>query len=130
VTPIFAFIGAVIGASIGSFLACVAYRIPRRISISGRSFCDSCGAVIPGYLNVPLVGFLLLRGRSRCCHERLPVQMFVWEAFCACVGAAVCAISSVRTTDAATALWRGPLSLLAFAVAAMLVASVVSAFRR
>lgn len=129
-TLLFAFIGVVIGASIGSFLACAAYRIPRRISLNGRSFCDSCGELIPGYLNAPLLSWLALRGRSRCCGRRLSRRMLAWEALCGAVGGAVGVLSSVHTENAAVAFWRGPLILLAFAFVAMLVASVVSAVRR
>ena len=60
-----AFLG---GLLVGSFLTVVAHRVPRGDSIVGpRSRCPSCGAQIAAYDNVPVVSWLVLRGRARCC---------------------------------------------------------------
>jgi leader peptidase (prepilin peptidase) / N-methyltransferase len=64
-TTIFLFI---FGLLIGSFLTVVAYRVPRGESVvGGRSHCPTCGAQIAAYDNVPVLSWLLLRGRARCC---------------------------------------------------------------
>lgn len=56
------------GLMVGSFVTVVAHRVPRGESIVGpRSRCPSCGAQIAAYDNVPVVSWLLLRGRARCC---------------------------------------------------------------
>jgi leader peptidase (prepilin peptidase)/N-methyltransferase len=56
------------GAVMGSFVSVVAHRVPRGESVVGpRSRCPSCGAQIAAYDNVPVVSWLLLRGRARCC---------------------------------------------------------------
>jgi leader peptidase (prepilin peptidase)/N-methyltransferase len=56
------------GLLIGSFLTVVAHRVPRGESVvGGRSHCPSCGAQIAAYDNVPVLSWLLLRGRARCC---------------------------------------------------------------
>ena len=56
------------GLLIGSFLTVVAHRVPRGESVvGGRSHCPSCGAQIAAYDNVPILSWLLLRGRARCC---------------------------------------------------------------
>ncbi len=61
-------IAVVAGLLIGSFLNVVAYRVPRRLSvIAPGSFCPSCRAPIRGYDNVPIVSWLVLRGRCRHC---------------------------------------------------------------
>jgi leader peptidase (prepilin peptidase)/N-methyltransferase len=63
-----AILGFVGGAVIGSFVSVVAHRVPRGESIVGpRSRCPACGAQIAAYDNVPVVSWLLLRGRARCC---------------------------------------------------------------
>jgi leader peptidase (prepilin peptidase)/N-methyltransferase len=68
----FAFMG---GLAAGSFMSVVAHRVPRRLSIVGpRSQCPSCGAQIAAYDNVPVVSWLLLRGRCRHCRERISVR--------------------------------------------------------
>ncbi len=56
------------GLIFGSFLTVVAHRVPRGESVvGGRSHCPACGAQIAAYDNVPVVSWLLLRGRARCC---------------------------------------------------------------
>ncbi len=68
----FGFLG---GAVTGSFLSVVAHRVPRGESIVGpRSRCASCGAQIAAYDNVPIVSWLLLRGRCRHCGERISIR--------------------------------------------------------
>ncbi len=60
-----AFLG---GLLVGSFVTVVAHRLPRGESIVGpRSRCPSCGAQIAAYDNVPVLSWLALRGRARCC---------------------------------------------------------------
>ena len=60
-----AFLG---GLAAGSFATAVAHRVPRGISIAlARSQCRDCGAQIAARDNVPVLSWLLLRGRARCC---------------------------------------------------------------
>lgn len=61
------------GASIASFLNVVAYRLPRGKKITGFSRCPYCQVGIRGQDNIPLLGWLKLRGRCRAC--RLPISM-------------------------------------------------------
>jgi leader peptidase (prepilin peptidase)/N-methyltransferase len=61
-------LAAVFGAVIGSFVNVVAYRLPRRESlVSPGSRCPGCGNAIKPYDNVPVIGWLMLRGRCRAC---------------------------------------------------------------
>jgi leader peptidase (prepilin peptidase)/N-methyltransferase len=54
-------------------LALMAYRIPRKLSIiTPRSFCDSCKKQISAWNNIPLVSYLVLKGKSRCCGAKIP----------------------------------------------------------
>jgi leader peptidase (prepilin peptidase)/N-methyltransferase len=67
--------GLIGGAVAGSFLSVVAHRVPRGESIVGpRSRCPGCGATIAAYDNVPIVSWLLLRGRCRRCGERISIR--------------------------------------------------------
>lgn len=60
------------GLVIGSFVTAVAHRVPRGMSLAGpRSQCPSCGAQIAAYDNVPVLSWVLLRGRARCCGARI-----------------------------------------------------------
>lgn len=65
----FAFLG---GMVFGSFASVVAHRIPRGESFAtGRSRCPGCGHQIAAYDNVPVLSWLMLRGRCRNCGERI-----------------------------------------------------------
>lgn len=60
------------GACCGSFVNVVAYRLPREISIvRPASFCPRCRAPIPFWTNVPVLGYLMLRGRCARCGGRI-----------------------------------------------------------
>ncbi len=63
------------GAAVGSFLNVCIARIPEGLSIvSPPSRCPRCGHPIRFYDNIPIVGFLLLRGKCRDCRERISVR--------------------------------------------------------
>jgi leader peptidase (prepilin peptidase)/N-methyltransferase len=62
------------GLALGSFLNVVAARVPlRRSIVRPPSACMSCGREISWYDNVPLLSYILLRGRCRHCQARIPV---------------------------------------------------------
>jgi len=64
-----------LGLIFGSFLTVVIGRLPRGESIvRPRSRCPACGAEILARDNVPVVSWLLLRGRCRACGERISVE--------------------------------------------------------
>jgi leader peptidase (prepilin peptidase)/N-methyltransferase len=72
-----------LGAMVGSFLNVVAYRLPRgRSVVKGRSHCPACGCQIPACDNIPVFGWLLLRGRCRGCHAAIPARYPIVEAVC------------------------------------------------
>ena len=72
---------AVMGAIFGSFLNVVAYRLPRGESLSRpRSRCPSCDTPIRPYDNVPVLSWLLLRGRCRACGVRISARYPLVEA--------------------------------------------------
>ena len=86
-----------LGASIGSFLNVVVYRLPLRISlIEPGSHCPACKHRIRWFDNVPILGWLMLRGRCRDCSAKISVRYPIVEAitavlflalgWCECVG--------------------------------------------
>jgi len=63
------------GLVIGSFVTVVAHRVPRRESVVGpRSRCPECGETIAARDNVPVLSWLALRGRARCCGARISAR--------------------------------------------------------
>ena len=70
-TAVFEVGAALLGACVGSFLNVVVHRLPQedaaKRSLGGRSRCPRCGAPIRWFDNVPVLGWLVLRGRARCC---------------------------------------------------------------
>ncbi len=63
-----------IGTAIGSFLNVLIDRLPHNKRIDGRSHCDHCHKTLSPWDLIPLISFLLLRGRCRYCHKKLSGQ--------------------------------------------------------
>ena len=84
---------ALVGGLIGSFLNVVIWRLPRAESIvSPGSRCPACEEPIAPYDNLPVVSWLLLRGRCRHCNARIPVRYPLVELLTALSFAAVVAV--------------------------------------
>lgn len=65
----------ILGLIFGSFASVAAYRIPQRQSIAkGRSKCPHCGRTITAAENIPVVSYLVLKGRCRGCGERISLR--------------------------------------------------------
>jgi leader peptidase (prepilin peptidase)/N-methyltransferase len=87
----------VAGLLIGSFVTVVAHRVPRGESIVGpRSRCPSCGTQIAAYDNLPVLSWVVLGGRSRCCGERISPRYPLTEVT---VGLAFAATTAVLWDD-------------------------------
>lgn len=66
---------ALLGVSIGSFLNVVAYRVPAGLSVvRPASACPGCGHAIAGRDNIPVLSWLILRGRCRECRMRISAR--------------------------------------------------------
>lgn len=68
---IFSLFLLVLGFVVGSFLGMLVFRVPRGMSILGRSFCDHCREPIPWYQNIPVFYYLFSRGRTSCCRKSI-----------------------------------------------------------
>jgi prepilin signal peptidase PulO-like enzyme (type II secretory pathway) len=75
---------AAVGGCIGSFLNVVVYRLPRGKNLSyPGSACPLCGHPIRWYHNIPIFGWLILRGRCHDCHAPIAPRYPMVEAIVA-----------------------------------------------
>lgn len=96
---------ALIGLSVGSFLNVVVHRVPRGLSVvRPASACPACGAAIRRRDNVPLVSWLVLRGRCRDCGAPISVRYPAVEALTALLFVGVL----VRLAVVEDRLWAVP----------------------
>ena len=79
-SPFVSLVVFIFGALIGSFLNVCIVRLPKDESIvTPPSHCPHCNAEIPFYDNIPLLSYLILRGRCRFCRERISPRYFSVE---------------------------------------------------
>lgn len=104
--------GFLFGAAIGSFLNVVIYRVPRGQSIvSPPSHCPSCGHRIAWYENLPIVSYLVLRGRCAHCDAGIDLRYPAVELLGGVLGVACVAFFGVS-----------PMAIRSFVFVAMLLA--------
>jgi prepilin signal peptidase PulO-like enzyme (type II secretory pathway) len=84
-------------ASLNSFLAVVAERVPVGLPITGRSVC-ACGRQLEARENIPVLGYLLARGKTRCCGGLIPANYAVCELICAVSGSVAASLLIVFGT--------------------------------
>jgi leader peptidase (prepilin peptidase)/N-methyltransferase len=83
-----------LGLMIGSFLNVVAYRVPRGESlVKPGSHCTTCGEAVRPYDNVPVLSWLLLRGRCRGCGDRISARYPAIELVTGLVFAAIAIVN-------------------------------------
>jgi leader peptidase (prepilin peptidase)/N-methyltransferase len=71
---------AAFGLAFGSFANAAIDRLPRGHSLNGRSQCDACGRTLRVIELIPLLSYIVLRGRCARCHEPIGLRTFAIEA--------------------------------------------------
>ena len=103
------------GACIGSFLNVVIYRLPRDKSlVTPPSACPGCEKNIVFYDNIPLLSWLILRGRCRNCKMKISVRYFIVELIMALIFLAVFILYFVVTPPVRSIEVDGGVGLEAF----------------
>ncbi|MDP3882563.1 MAG: prepilin peptidase [Candidatus Staskawiczbacteria bacterium] len=69
----------IFGICIGSFLNVVIYRLEKKESLKGRSFCPSCNHKLSWQDLFPVLSFLFLLGKCRYCHKKISLQYPIIE---------------------------------------------------
>lgn len=108
-------VAGILGAVVGSFLNVLIYRLPRHRSVVwGRSMCPGCGKDIAAYDNIPILSYVLLRGRCRRCAWHVPFRYPLVEVLSALA--------------AVLALWRFGVTLQAAWIYAFVAIMIVITF--
>ena len=103
------------GLLAGSFLNVCIYRWPREQSVvSPRSRCTNCSGWIAWYDNIPLLSFVLLRGRCRKCNQAIPLRYPLVEFLTATTYALIAATVGFNLEAARDALLASMLIVLFF----------------
>lgn len=71
--------GFLIGAFLGSFVLCMADRSLTKETFFGRSFCPKCKKTLKWYDLFPIFSYLLLKGKCRFCHKKIPLEYLLVE---------------------------------------------------
>jgi prepilin signal peptidase PulO-like enzyme (type II secretory pathway) len=70
----------ILGTCLGSFYACIGYRIPNKIStVKPNSFCPNCKTPLKWYMNIPLFSFIYLKGKCAFCKEKISRLYIITE---------------------------------------------------
>jgi leader peptidase (prepilin peptidase) / N-methyltransferase len=102
-------VGVSLGLVFGSFLNVVIHRLPRGENLAfPASHCTSCGTPIRAFDNLPVLGWLLLRGRARCCKAPISPRYPLVELLGGLLGGALIQVA-VLTLPLDTPLWQGGL---------------------
>ncbi len=99
--PVLIALAAVFGLMAGSFFNVVIYRMPRGESVVWPpSKCPTCGYRIPFYLNVPVLAWLILRGKCKSCRSPISAQYPLIEALTGATAGGVAAFFAYTHPEA------------------------------
>jgi leader peptidase (prepilin peptidase)/N-methyltransferase len=116
----------VFGLLWGSFLNVVIWRVPREMSVvTPGSHCPACGKPIAFYDNIPIVSFLLLGGRARCCKAKMSPRYPLVEAL---GGAASIALFEIVIRKLPPTVPLGTAALLYVTYLALMLGMIAAAF--
>lgn len=96
--------GFFLGGVFASFYGVVAERVPKRLSLGGRSNC-ACGRRLRASENVPILGWLATGGTARCCGASLPRSYLIAEIGGGLGVAAVSLLAGIAAGITVIALW-------------------------
>jgi leader peptidase (prepilin peptidase) / N-methyltransferase len=114
----------VFGCLWGSFLNVVIYRVPRGMSVvRPASHCPGCGAAIRPLDNVPVLSWVLLGGRARCCGVRVSPRYVAVEVLGGVVALAIAEVAIRPLPGSTSVVHAASIFLADFALALALIAA-------
>lgn len=73
----------ILGAIMGSFLGCMGFRIPNKIKTTyPSSYCPHCKKELKWYMNIPILSYIILKGKCAYCKKEIGLIYFVTELLC------------------------------------------------
>jgi leader peptidase (prepilin peptidase)/N-methyltransferase len=112
------------GAMWASFVNVVVHRVPREMSVvRPGSHCPACGTPIGALDNVPILSWLVLRGRARCCGARISPRYVVVEVIGGLLALAIFEVAVRPLAGGTSLLHAGSIFLSEFALAMALLAA-------
>lgn len=118
---VFAFVWGCLWAS---FVNVVVYRVPRGMSVvRPGSHCPGCGAAVRALDNVPLLSWVLLGGRARCCGVRISPRYVVVELLGGVMALAIAEVVAAELPGGATLFHAAAIFLADLALALALMAA-------
>jgi leader peptidase (prepilin peptidase) / N-methyltransferase len=108
----------------GSFVNVVIYRVPREMSVvRPGSHCPHCGSPVAAFDNVPIVSWLMLRGRARCCNAAISPRYAIVELLGGVLALAVAELVLYDVPEHASVAYAGAVFVADFALAMALLAA-------
>ncbi len=80
-TILYAILFFFLGSLLTSFFQVIAYRLPKKETLLGRSYCPNCHVDLRLVDVLPLFGYLINRGKCHFCHEKISISYFLSELF-------------------------------------------------
>lgn len=80
-TILYAILFFFLGSLLTSFFQVLAYRLPKKETLLGRSYCPNCHVDLRLVDVLPLFGYLINRGKCHFCHEKISLSYFLSELF-------------------------------------------------
>ena len=109
------FVVFIFGLFVGSFLNVCIYRLPKGKSIVfPPSHCPACGKNILWYDNIPILSYILLRGRCRSCRTKISPRYLIVEGLTACLALALYIVFGLTPKFAAYAVMTCGLIIATF----------------
>jgi leader peptidase (prepilin peptidase)/N-methyltransferase len=117
-------VAACLGLIWGSFLNVVVYRVPREMSVvRPPSHCPACGKPVRPWDNVPVLSYLLLGARARCCNAKLSARYPMVELLGGWVGLGIVNLVLTRLPEDTTVARGAAIFTADFAVSLALIAA-------